>query len=34
MRMEPERQDWSSWSVQVTDEKHKVLINIDFSEAV
>ena len=34
MRMEPERQDWSSWAIQVTDEKHKVIINLDFSEAV
>ncbi|HEY8009250.1 MAG TPA: hypothetical protein VIE66_21300 [Methylocella sp.] len=34
MRMEPERQDWSSWSIHVTDEKHQEIFDLDFSEAV
>ncbi len=34
MRLEPERQDWSSWAVQVADEMHKEIFDLHFSEAV
>lgn len=34
MRMEPEHQDWSSWTVQVTDEMQKVEFNLAFNEAI
>lgn len=34
MRLEPSRQDWSSWAVQVTDELQRVVLDLAFTEAV
>ncbi|HEY8006959.1 MAG TPA: hypothetical protein VIE66_09240 [Methylocella sp.] len=34
MRIEPERQDWSSWSIHVTNENHEDIFDLAFSEAV
>jgi hypothetical protein len=33
IRMEPERQDWSSWAVRVTDEAQRSVLDLSFSEA-
>jgi hypothetical protein len=32
MRMEPERREWSSWAVCVTDETHKPVLKLGFRE--
>jgi hypothetical protein len=34
MRMEPERRDWSSWVVRVTDEDKKSVLDLAFVEVV
>ena len=34
MRMEPERQDWSSWAVHVTDESQSSVFDLSFLEVV
>ena len=34
IRMEPERRDWSSWAVRVTDCAEKSVLNLLFSEAL
>jgi len=34
IRMEPERRDWSSWAVRVTDSAEKSVLNLLFSEAL
>jgi len=34
MRMEPTRQDWSSWAIEVMDETRRVVLKLAFSEAV
>jgi hypothetical protein len=34
MRMEPARQDWSSWVIQVTDERQRVVFNLAFTEVI
>jgi hypothetical protein len=34
MRMEPERQDWSSWVVCVTDAEQQSVLNVAFAELV
>ena len=33
MRMEPERREWSSWAVCVTDETQKPVLKLGFMEA-
>ena len=34
IRMEPERRDWSSWAVRVTDCADKSVLDLLFSEAL
>jgi hypothetical protein len=34
IRMEPERRDWSSWTVRVSDSAEKSVLNLLFSEAL
>ena len=33
MRMEPERRDWSSWVVCVTDDAKQCVLKVEFSDA-
>jgi uncharacterized protein DUF6894 len=33
IRMKPERRDWSSWAVRVTDEAQRLVLDLSFSEA-
>jgi hypothetical protein len=33
MRMEPERRDWSRWTVRVTDDDRKSVLDLPFGEA-
>ena len=32
MRMEPDRRDWSSWVVLVTDDANQCVLNVEFSD--
>jgi hypothetical protein len=34
MRMEPERRDWSSWVVCVTDDAQQCVLKLNFADAV
>jgi hypothetical protein len=34
MRMEPDRRDWSSWVVCVTDDAQQCVLEVAFSEVV
>ena len=33
IRMKPERRDWSSWAVRVTDEAQRLVLDLSFSQA-
>lgn len=32
MRMGPDRRDWSSWIVSVTDDENQCVLNVEFSD--
>lgn len=33
MRLNPRRQDWSGWSIRVTDEDRRTMLDLSFAEA-